>query len=249
MEELSDPEGEYAFTRPDAERFETAVGELGIDNETTVVVYDSAVGQWAARVWWLFRAFGHDRVAVLDGGLAKWRAEGRELETGHIAAEPALFEAHERAELWVDKEYVAGVLRGDHEAALVCATPAKEFSGEVVTRVRAGHIPGSTSTRRRASRRSREPRVPIGRRAACRPGAGARQATYRHLLRRRNRRGVCGAGPDPPRRDLGRRSTTARCSSGRPTRRSPSSRRPSPASATRVRRRGSRFAFPTHATR
>ena len=146
IEELSDPEGGYAFTRPDAERFETAIGELGIDNETTVVVYDSAVGQWAARVWWLFRAFGYDRVAVLDGGLEKWRAEGRELETGHIAAEPALFEARERAELWVDKEFVAGVLRGEHDAALVCATPAKEFSGEVVTRVRAGHIPGSTST-------------------------------------------------------------------------------------------------------
>ena len=89
FEELSDPEGGYPFTRPDADRFETAVGELGIDNETTVVVYDSAVGQWAARVWWLFRAFGYDRVAVLDGGLTNWRAEGRALETGHVPAEPA----------------------------------------------------------------------------------------------------------------------------------------------------------------
>ena len=146
IEELSDPEGDYPFTRPDADRFETAVGELGIDNATTVVVYDSTVGQWAARVWWLFRAFGYDQVAVLDGGLTKWRAEGRELETGHVPAEPTLFEARERDELWVDKEFVAGVLRGDHDAALICATPAKEFSGEVVTRVRAGHIPGSTST-------------------------------------------------------------------------------------------------------
>jgi thiosulfate/3-mercaptopyruvate sulfurtransferase len=146
MEELSDPEGEYAFTRPDADRFETAVGELGIDNETAVVVYDSGVGQWAARVWWLFRAFGYDRVAVLDGGLTKWRAEDRPLETGHVPAEPALFEARERAELWVEKDFIAGVLRGDHDAALVCAAPAKEFSGEVVTRSRPGHIPGSTST-------------------------------------------------------------------------------------------------------
>jgi thiosulfate/3-mercaptopyruvate sulfurtransferase len=146
IDELSDPEGSYAFTRPDAERFETAVGELGIDNETTVVIYDSGVGQWAARLWWLFRAFGYDRVAVLDGGLTKWRAEGRALETGHVPAEPALFEARERPELWVDKEFIAGVLQGDHDAALICAAPAKEFTGEVVARVRAGHIPGSTST-------------------------------------------------------------------------------------------------------
>ena len=143
MEELSDPEGEYPFTRPDADRFETAVGELGIDNGTTVVVYDSVVGQWAARVWWLFRAFGYDRVAVLDGGLTKWRSEGRAIETGHVAPEPALFEAHERPELWVDRAYVEAVLRGEEDAALVCATPPKEFTGEVSNRARPGHIPGS----------------------------------------------------------------------------------------------------------
>ena len=145
IEELSDPEGDYPFTRPDADRFETAVGELGIDNETTVVVYDSVVGQWAARVWWLFRAFGYDKVAVLDGGLAKWRAEGRGIETGHIAAEPALFIAAERPELWVDRAYVEAVIRGEEDAALVCASPPKEFTGEVAGRVRAGHIPGSLS--------------------------------------------------------------------------------------------------------
>jgi thiosulfate/3-mercaptopyruvate sulfurtransferase len=146
MDELSDPDGDYPFTRPDADRFATAVGELGIDNETAVVVYDSAVGQWAARLWWLFRAFGYDRVAVLDGGLTKWRAESRALESGHVPAEPAHFEARERAELWVEKDFITGVLRGEHEASLVCAAPAKEFSGEVVARSRAGHIPGSTST-------------------------------------------------------------------------------------------------------
>jgi thiosulfate/3-mercaptopyruvate sulfurtransferase len=83
---------------------------------------------------------------VLDGGLTKWRAEGRALENGHVPAEPALFEARERPELWVDREFIAGVLQGDHDAALICAAPAKEFTGEVVARVRAGHIPGSTST-------------------------------------------------------------------------------------------------------
>jgi thiosulfate/3-mercaptopyruvate sulfurtransferase len=149
IEALSDPAGPYPFTRPSAERFAAAVGALGIDNNSTVVVYDSLVGQWAARVWWLFRSFGYDRVAVLDGGLTKWRLEDRPLDIGH-PAEPApntIFElpANPRPELWVDKAYVEGVVRGDIDATLICASPAREFSGEDVTRVRAGHIPGSLS--------------------------------------------------------------------------------------------------------
>lgn len=145
IEELSDPEGAFPFTRPSARRFAAAVGALGVDDRTTIVVYDSAVGQWAARVWWLFRAFGFDRAAVLDGGLTAWRAEGRETDIGHREPVPAAFTPHERPELWVDKAYVEGVLRGEHDAALICATPPKEFTGEAGARARLGHIPGSTS--------------------------------------------------------------------------------------------------------
>lgn len=145
IDELSDPEGAFPFTRPSAERFEAAVGALGIGTSTRVVVYDTALGQWAARVWWLFRAFGYDDVAVLDGGLTAWNAEGRELELGHVAPEPAVFHAAERPQLWADKADVQGVLDGEHEAALVCASPPAEFTGEAAPRRRAGHIPGSSS--------------------------------------------------------------------------------------------------------
>jgi thiosulfate/3-mercaptopyruvate sulfurtransferase len=145
IEELSDPEGTYPFTRPSAARFASAVGGLGIDNDTTVVVYDSLVGQWAARVWWLFRAFGYDRVAVLDGGFTKWLAEERPTEIGHVPSPRVTFTATERPELWVDKTFVEGVRSGEHDAALLCASPAKEFSGETTPRPRAGHIPGSLS--------------------------------------------------------------------------------------------------------
>ena len=143
--DFSDPDGAFPFTRPDAARFAAAAGELGVGADATVVVYDTSVGQWAARLWWLFRAFGFDRVAVLDGGLTKWRAEGRALELGHVAPVATTFTPRERAELWVDKAEVEAVVRGERAAALVCSTPPKEFSGEVVTRARAGHIPGSTS--------------------------------------------------------------------------------------------------------
>jgi thiosulfate/3-mercaptopyruvate sulfurtransferase len=145
VDDLSDPEGTYPFTRPSADRFAQAAGALGIDNETTVVVYDSVVGQWASRVWWLFRAFGYDRVAVLDGGLKKWVAEERETEVGHVQPSAAVFDVVERPSLWADKEEVAGIANGVVAGALVCGIPAKEFTGEEGHRTRLGHIPGSVS--------------------------------------------------------------------------------------------------------
>ncbi len=72
---------------PDADLFAAKVGALGITNDTHVICYDATGIGSAARAWWMFRAFGHDRVSVLDGGLPKWRAEGRPLATG--AVQPA----------------------------------------------------------------------------------------------------------------------------------------------------------------
>ena len=145
IEVFSDPEGDFPFTRPTAAQFEVAAASVGIFNDTTVVVYDSAVGQWAARIWWLFRAFGYDNVAVLDGGLTAWTAEERETDTGYVAPVEASFTAIERPELWADKAEVESVVAGESDAALVCGLPPKEFSGEDGHRSRLGHIPGSLS--------------------------------------------------------------------------------------------------------
>jgi len=145
IDEFSNPDGAYPFTRPDAARFEAAAGSLGIDNSTTVIVYDSQVGQWASRLWWLFRSFGYDSVAVLDGGLKKWIAENRPIDAGHHVNHAQVFVAQERPELWADKEFVAGIVNGTNDGSLVCGTPPKEFSGETVSRTRGGHIPGSLS--------------------------------------------------------------------------------------------------------
>ncbi|WGD37970.1 sulfurtransferase [Lysinibacter sp. HNR] len=143
--ELSDPTTGYAFSRPSAQRFAAAVGALGITNTTSVIVYDSSLGHFAARVWWLFRAFGYDRVAVLDGGLKAWIAADFPLEFGHVEPRTAQFTATERPELWVDKEFVERVVNGTEHATLVCGLPPREFTGEVAPRLRPGHIPGSVS--------------------------------------------------------------------------------------------------------
>lgn len=145
IESLSDPDGAFPFTRPSPERFAAEIGALGVGGETTVVVYDSAVGQWAARVRWLLRSFGHERVVVLDGGLTKWRAEGRVLETGHVAPVARTFEPVPQPGFWADKADLERVLAGEDDAVLVCATPPREFTGEESSRARAGHIPGSVS--------------------------------------------------------------------------------------------------------
>jgi thiosulfate/3-mercaptopyruvate sulfurtransferase len=141
--DFSDPDGRFPFTKPGQAQFEAAAGSVGIDNQTTVVVYDSSVGQWASRIWWLFRTWGYDNVAVLDGGLAKWQAEGRLSEIGHIDGNPASFAAVERPELWADKALVEQIQNGEVAAGLVCGSPAKDFSGEEPGRGRAGHIRGS----------------------------------------------------------------------------------------------------------
>jgi thiosulfate/3-mercaptopyruvate sulfurtransferase len=82
--EISDPQSPYINMLPGAEQFSTVIGGLGIGNETQVIVYDS--GYVSARLWWMFRIFGHDNVRILNGGFRKWKAEGRPVETGEAPA-------------------------------------------------------------------------------------------------------------------------------------------------------------------
>jgi thiosulfate/3-mercaptopyruvate sulfurtransferase len=87
LPDISDPDSPYANMLPRPEVFARAVGRLGIGNGTEVIVYDS--GYVSARLWWMFRLFGHERVHILNGGWRKWLAEGRRIETGDPAPRPA----------------------------------------------------------------------------------------------------------------------------------------------------------------
>lgn len=142
---FSDPDAALPFTHPSGEKFAIAAGSVGVDNDTTVVIYDAAVGQWASRLWWLFRANGYDNVAVVDGGYTKWSSEDRPSEVGHVESPITVFASVERPELWVSKSDVEAIVAGTDSAALVCGVPPKEFAGEAGHRARLGHIPGSIS--------------------------------------------------------------------------------------------------------
>lgn len=145
LADFSDPGSDLPFTRPSVDRFEAATSALGISNGSTVVVYDTLDGRWASRLWWLFRAYGHDAVAVLDGGWSHWLAQGKPYDLGDVRPTPARFVATERPGHWVDKAFVESVVAGDVRAALVCGSPRDEFDGIAGPLARAGHIPGSVS--------------------------------------------------------------------------------------------------------
>jgi thiosulfate/3-mercaptopyruvate sulfurtransferase len=132
---------------PSPDAFAAAVGALGIGDDDHVVVYDTRGVVSAARGWWTFRAFGHDRVAVLDGGLPKWRAEGRPIESGVPAPAPRRFTPRFRPELVRDlRQMLTNV---DERAEQVLdARSAGRFAGtelEPRAGLRGGHIPGSRS--------------------------------------------------------------------------------------------------------
>jgi thiosulfate/3-mercaptopyruvate sulfurtransferase len=130
---------------PTAEEFAAVVGGLGIGIGDRVVVYDARGVVSAARVWWTFRAFGHDAVAVLDGGLRKWRTEGRPVESGAAAPTPRRFAARLRPELVRDLPAMRANL-DSRTAQVLDARSAGRFAGteaEPRPGLRGGHIPGS----------------------------------------------------------------------------------------------------------
>lgn len=132
---------------PDPAAFARAVGNLGIGDGDRVVVYGARHMVASARVWWTFRVFGHDRVAVLDGGFPRWRAEGRPVESGEPKPTPRRFTAHYRPELVRDLAGMRANLES-RRAQVLDARSAGRFAGtepEPRPGLRGGHIPGSLS--------------------------------------------------------------------------------------------------------
>lgn len=131
-------------TVPSPEAFAARMGELGVGDDSRVVLYDDSALHSSARLWFLFRLFGKD-VMVLDGGLAKWKREGRPEEQGDVAVEPATFTAREHPELLRDKGQMLANVDSRAEQ-VVDARGAARFTGEgeeIRPGQPAGHIPGA----------------------------------------------------------------------------------------------------------
>jgi thiosulfate/3-mercaptopyruvate sulfurtransferase len=144
--DLSDTPGERGrHPLPAPERFEEAARGAGISGNTPVVAYDEAGEGGAARLWWLLGHFGHERVAVLDGGLAAWRAGEGELEPGEERPAPGDFSLRPREGDTVDAGEIEASL-GGNPLALVDARAPDRYAGrsEPIDPV-AGHIPGAAN--------------------------------------------------------------------------------------------------------
>ncbi|MAJ00249.1 MAG: sulfurtransferase [Nisaea sp.] len=126
--DFSDADNRYRFAIQDAASFSAAAGRLGIDAQSRVILYSQTSVQWATRVWWLLRCFGHDNAAVLNGGLTKWQLEGRALENGANSYPATSFTARPRPQLMVDRADVSQHI-GDPQASIVNALSVEQHTG------------------------------------------------------------------------------------------------------------------------
>jgi thiosulfate/3-mercaptopyruvate sulfurtransferase len=130
---------------PSVEALTATLGRLGIARTAQVVVYDQESGMYASRLWWLLRYMGHEAVALLDGGWAKWTREGRPTRGGNEQRPPVTFVASPQPELHLSVEDVAARIN-DTNTILVDARGPERYEGrsEPIDRA-AGHIPGAVN--------------------------------------------------------------------------------------------------------
>jgi len=142
IDEISDTSSSFPHMLPSSEKFSSRMRKMGIGDGKRVIVYDATGLFSAARAWWMFKVFGHDDVAVLDGGLPKWKAENRALADGPAAKpQERHFTARFNAMMVSD---MAGLLNGSVQIA-DARSPARFRGEEPEPRagVRAGHMPGA----------------------------------------------------------------------------------------------------------
>jgi len=145
IDEITDETSDLPHMLPSVVKFASRMRKLGIGDGARIVVYDSQGLFSAPRVWWTFRAMGHEDVVVLDGGLPKWIAEGRPIEDGVPPPRERHFTARLSADLVRALPQVRRALDSGKEQ-LVDARPAGRFTGEAPEPrpgLRGGHMPGA----------------------------------------------------------------------------------------------------------
>ena len=144
--EFSQPNATLHFMMPEVVQLEAAFGRHGIGTGSRVVLYSIGTAMWATRFWWMLQSLGFENASVLDGGLDKWKAEGRALETGPVKGyPPATFTANPRPGYFVGKHDVlaAGT---DRNTVVVNALNPQLHGGLEPSRYgRPGRIPGSVN--------------------------------------------------------------------------------------------------------
>ncbi len=147
IDAISDEKSNLPHMLPSPEKFSSKVRKLGLGDGVRIVVYDGGNMMAAARVWWTFRVFGHEDIAVLDGGLPKWMAEGRPVDDEPVIPRERHFTARMNTFLVRDLEQMRANIDSGREQ-VVDARGAGRFQAtepEIRPGLRGGHIPGSVN--------------------------------------------------------------------------------------------------------
>lgn len=142
---LADPDDALPMMLPSDYRFNEAMRALGVSNDSRVIVYDDSPLHTSARAWWMLRLMGVPRVAILDGGLAKWRREGCAVDRGDATASQGIFAASSDRGLVRDLAAMRANLDSGAEQMVDARSPGRYAGDEPEPRagVDPGHIPGS----------------------------------------------------------------------------------------------------------
>ena len=140
--DITDPDDPVPAQLAPPERFASLMGSLGVGDETHVIVYDHAGGQFATRLWWALTYYGHDKVSILDGGWNKWTSEGLPTTNETPSPQPATFTPRPRAGWRVEAEEVLSASENGN-ALLLDARDLGQYSDEIRRGPRGGHIPGA----------------------------------------------------------------------------------------------------------
>lgn len=140
--DLSRQDTDVPLMALDSEDFARRIGELGVGDDSWVVIYDHGETEWATRVQWNLALEGFDRASVLDGGLPQWVAAGFETASGIEEHPPTTFTARRRPERYATKEDVQATM-DDPDTVLIDGLPEADFLGQTEHYGRPGHIPGA----------------------------------------------------------------------------------------------------------
>ncbi len=147
IDDIADSTSSLPHMVPSSEKFASRVRKLGLGDGNRIIVYDNSDLWSAARVWWMFRLFGHADVAVLDGGLAKWKAEGRALDDMPSVPRERHFTPRRDATLIRDVTDVARASKLGDQQIIDARAPGRFNGSEPEPRegLRSGHVPGSVN--------------------------------------------------------------------------------------------------------
>lgn len=137
---LSKQPAAFDNVMPEPDHFARELELLGISNDSEIVIYSRQYSVWAARLWWMLKWAGHEKVALLDGGFKAWQDAGFPIATGSSHVSKGHYQLQLNHALIADQQQVHRAIE-DQETLLVDATPAAHFAGDFAMYARSGHIP------------------------------------------------------------------------------------------------------------